>query len=86
MDQPATGILRITYLDGKNHKFEYVRETNTATLLSRLQDGIKQNILFIKLEKKLLAIPFYNIKSIEVSPPPSKLPNTTIVAVRQFEA
>ncbi len=85
MDTPETGIMRINYLDGKSQKFEYVRETNTAMLLSLLQDAIKQNMLFIKLEKKLLAIPFYNLKSIEVSPPPSKLPNTTIVATRQFE-
>ena len=86
MAETLIGILKINYVDGKSQKFEHVRETDTSMLLSRLQDAIKQTMLFIKLEKKLLAIPFCNIKSIEVSPPPSKLPNTTIVATRQFEA
>jgi hypothetical protein len=86
MDEPLIGVLQINYVDGKSHKFEHVRETDTAMLISRLQDAIKQTMLFIKLEEKLIAIPFYNIKSIEVSPPPSKLPNTTIIATRQFEA
>jgi hypothetical protein len=84
MGEPLIGVLQINYVDGQSQKFEHVRETDTAMLISRLQDAIKQTILFIKLENKLLAIPFYNIKSIEVSPPPSKLLNTTIVATRQF--
>ncbi len=86
MDTPETGILRINYLDGKSQKFEYIRKTDVTTLLSLLEDSIKQTMFFIKLEKKLIAIPFHNIKSIEVFPPPPKLPNTTIVATRQFEA
>jgi hypothetical protein len=86
MDEPLIGVLQINYVDGQSQKFEHVRETDTAMLISRLQDAIKQTMLFIKLEKKLLAIPFYNIKSIEVYPPPPKLPNTAIVATKQFEA
>jgi hypothetical protein len=85
MSTIETNILTVNYLDGESKKFECIHATETTKMLSLLQDALKQNMMFISLKEKVVAIPFYNLKSIELSPLPPKLPSTAIIATRQLE-
>jgi hypothetical protein len=78
MKPTNTGIMKITYNDGAEQSFEYIRAEVLVDLINRIQAALNQNHLLLELENRLLIIPFNSIKMIEISPPPPKLPNTTI--------
>jgi len=51
-------------------------------IVKKLQDALEAKFLMIELENKLQAIPFSNVLSIEVSPPPVKLPANCIAGAK----
>ncbi len=82
MNDGAKGILTIRYMNGTEQKFEYTRTEDALNVASRIQDVLKGNQLLLELEDRFLIIPMSNIQSIEVSPPPAKLPPNTLRNVR----
>ena len=82
MNDGAKGILTIRYMNGTKQKFEYTRTEDALNVASRIQDVLKGNQLLLELEDRFLIIPLNNIQSIEVSPPPAKLPPNTLRNVR----
>jgi hypothetical protein len=74
--------LVVRYIDGNSNSFAFVREDEDPQSLVRLDEAIKAQILFLELSDHLMAIPFHNIKSIEVYPKPKRAPRYSIRNVR----
>ncbi len=82
MNDGAKGTLTIRYMNGTEQKFEYTRTEDALNVASRIQEVLKGNQVLLELEDRFLIIPMSNIQSIEVSPPPAKLPPNTLRNVR----
>ena len=76
-------FLTIHYVNGAKQKFEFpVQPDETLSAAGRIKELLASNQLIIELEDRVLIIPFQSIQSIEVSPPPEKIPATAIRNVR----
>lgn len=85
MSDENRGIMTIRYVNGTEQKFEYARLKDDSDILSaasRIQDMLKANQILLELENRFLIIPLQNVLSIEVSPPPVKVPQNTVKNVR----
>lgn len=78
MFEENTGMLTVHYTDGTEQRFEYTRAKEDVNLAAVVQEALKSSQLVIELQDKMLVIPMQSIKTIEVSPPPSKLPRFVI--------
>lgn len=78
MFEQNAGILTVHYTDGTEQRFEYARAKEDVNLATVVQEALKSNQLVIELQDKMLVIPMQNVKTFEVSPPPSKLPRFVI--------
>lgn len=74
MFEENTGMLTVHYTDGTEQRFEYTRANEDVNLAAVVQEALKSSQLVIELQDRMLVIPMQSIKTIEVSPPPSKLP------------
>ncbi len=86
MSNSNTAHLKLCYMDGTEQRFEYVQAQETQSLSSRIQDVMKLNQVIIEVGDKLLVIPMQNLKAIEISPAPKKLPNFVIRNARLIES
>ncbi|WP_204140110.1 hypothetical protein [Halomicronema sp. CCY15110] len=78
----------IQYMDGTEQQFEWDSQregTETANLVSHLQKMLHDENVLLEMGDKLLILQRQNIKSIEITPVPAKLPATTIHGVRAVE-
>lgn len=82
MGNGAIGYITIRFVNGTEQKFEYRRVEDRHNIATMLQGLLNANQLLLELQGSLLVIPFQNILSIEVSPPPAKLPLNTVKQVR----
>jgi hypothetical protein len=78
MSNSNTARLKLCYMDGTEQQFEYVRPEEVQSLSSRIQEALKLNQVLIEVDDRLLVIPMQNLKAIEISPVPQKLPNFVI--------
>ncbi len=78
MFEENTGMLTVHYTDGTEQRFEYTRAKEDVNLAAVVQEALKSSQLVIELQDRMLVIPMQSIKTIEVSPPPSKLPRFVI--------
>jgi len=88
MAEVSTGFLKIRYNDGRTQRFEYERIGETmANVAKVIQEGLQLGVLMLQLPDpdRLLAIPFTSIHSIEVVPPPPKMPSLVIKVVNEIE-
>ena len=88
MAEVSTGFLKIRYNDGRTQRFEYERIGETmANVAKVIQEGLQLGVLMLQLPDpdRLLAIPFTSIHSIEVVPPPPKMPSLVIKVVNEME-
>jgi len=88
MADVKTGFLKIRYTDGRSQRLEYERAGETmANVAKVIQEGLQLGVLMLQLPDpdRLLAIPFTSIQSIEVVPPPTKLPSLVIKVVNEME-
>ncbi len=72
------GILTVHYTDGTEQRFEYGRAKEDVNLAGVVEEALKSNQLVVELQDRMLVIPMQNVKTVEVSPPPSKLPRFVI--------
>ena len=82
MNDEARSVLTIRYTNGNEQKFELDREEDTLNIASRIQEVLNANQLLLDLGESVLIVPYQNIQSIEVSPPPPHLPSNAIRNVR----
>ncbi|MFC1824344.1 hypothetical protein ACFL9T_16670 [Thermodesulfobacteriota bacterium] len=72
-------FLTIHYVNGTTQKFEFpIQPDETLSGAARVKELLAGNQLIIELEDRVLIIPFQSIQSIEVSPPPEKMPATAL--------
>ena len=78
-------IVRMTvkYIDGSQENYEFPRQIIDESLLAqKIQDALDAKHLIIDLESKVQITPIHNILSIEITPPPLKLPPNAIKEAR----
>ena len=85
MGDETTARLIVKYTNGNTQTFEFTRQGNELTSGGLISKAVEGNMLILELEDKVLFIPFQNIESIEVSPPPAKLPETAVRGARFVE-
>ena len=87
MADARTGYLKIRYKDGTMQRFEYARAEEKVNVAERIKEMLQTGTLLLQLPdpKRLLVIPFSSIQTIEVVPPPPKMPGTVIAVVRELE-
>ena len=79
------GMLTINFNNGKVEKYEYDRAEDTFSVGGLIKEVAAGTMLIIGLEDKALFIPYSSIQSIEVSPPPPKLPDTAVRGARKVQ-
>lgn len=71
--------LTIHFTDSTKLSFEFPKQlTNPLTMAQKLSDMLKGESLVIEADGVLLLIPLNNVKYIQSTPPPEKLPETVI--------
>jgi hypothetical protein len=71
--------LTVTFSDGTVQTYGLTESQGDATqMASRIKNIMESNFLALELDHKLLMLPIQNIRSIEVSPTPTKLPDTVL--------
>ena len=87
MAEVRTGYLKVRFNDGTVQRYEYARAEEKTDVAERIREMLATGTLLLELPdpKRLLVIPFQNIQSIEVVPPPPKMPGVVIQVVREME-
>jgi len=78
MNRADKGILTIRYVNGSEEKFEYNRFEDEYSIAAHIKEALRENHLLLDLEDRLIVIPYQSILSLDISPPPTKLPTTTL--------
>ena len=77
MSERPTRFCKITFMDGESwdFTFEAVKDEGDPTL-GGLADSLNQmSNLVLELDGRLTVIPFANVRSVDLSPAPAKLPS-----------
>jgi hypothetical protein len=87
MADVKTGYLKVQFNDGTVQRYEYARAEEKTDMAERIREMLATGTLLLELPdpKRLLVIPFQNIQSIEVVPPPPEMPGVVIQVVREME-
>ncbi|HUJ18009.1 MAG TPA: hypothetical protein VL197_08445 [Nitrospirota bacterium] len=87
MSEMKTAYLKVQYLDGTMQRFEYARAEEKTNVAERIREMLQTGTLVLQIPgpNRLLVIPFSSIRSIEVVPPPPKMPGVVIKIVREME-
>lgn len=79
MVDEAARTLIVRYMDGTEQLYLFPgQDADPFTMAERIQEVLKARHLLLEVEGRLVIIPFQNVKAIEVSPPPEKLPPNVI--------
>jgi len=71
----------IHFMDGSKKVLEFPKQVaDDASAASKIEEALKARHLVVEAEGALLVFPFDNIKYIQVSPAPKKLPGFAIKA------
>lgn len=82
MSDTSKGMMTIRYVNGNENRFEFTRVDDTMNVATRIKEVLSANQIMLELEDRVLIIPLQNVQSIEVSPPPEKMPPNVIKNVR----
>jgi hypothetical protein len=82
MSEAVMVTLTIHYVDGSEDRFAFPRQGQSYDVVSRFEQVGQKNLLLLDVGDRLIAVPLSSIKSIEVSPPPEKLPPYAVRNVR----
>ena len=78
-------IVRMTvkFINGSEENYEFPHQiVDEAILAKKIQEALESQHLVIDLESKVQITPIHNILSIEITPPPLKLPPNAIKEAR----
>ena len=85
MIDKVKSTLTIHFVNGSEQEFEFTRLEDSLSVAQRIQDALSANQLLLELEDRLLVVPFQNILTVEVSPPPPKVRGNVLRNVRLVE-
>jgi hypothetical protein len=85
MVDKTRSTLTIRFVNGSEQRFEFARLEDSLSVAQRIQDALSANQLLLELEDSLLVVPFQNILTVEVSPPPPKVRGNVLRNVRLVE-
>ena len=75
--------MKITFSNGTEENYSFPRQSNDEYQVAKhIKEAMSEKFLAIELENKLQLIPFHNVVSIEVTPPPVKLPAHCLKGVK----
>jgi hypothetical protein len=86
MNSAGKGILTIRYVNGLEEKFEYDRFEDEYSIAAHIKEALRESQLLLELEDRLIVIPYQSILSLDISPPPAKLPATVLRKVVPISA
>ena len=71
--------LTVKFINGSQENYEFPNQiVDESFIASKIQEALESKHLIIDLKSKVQIIPIHNILSIEISPPPLKLPRNAI--------
>ena len=71
--------MTVTFINGSQENYEFPRQiVDESIIVKKIQEALESNHLIIDLTSKVQVIPMHNILSIEITPPPVKLPPSAI--------
>lgn len=77
--------LTVHYINGESYEFEFMpQQTLQGSAVTPLQQILGSHEIIIQLEDRVLVIPMENIQAIEISPPPTILPDIAIRNAQQI--
>jgi hypothetical protein len=82
MIDKTKSTLTIRFVNGYEEKFEFTHLEESLNIAQRIQDALNANQLLLELEDRLLIVPFQNILTVEISPPPPKVRGNVLRNVR----
>jgi hypothetical protein len=83
MTKQDTGTMVIRFVDGTEEVLEFaLPPQDDANLVARIQESLNAQHLIVEVAGKMVVYPFHNIKAIEVSPLPEKLPRVALRKAR----
>ncbi len=85
MGDEVKAVLTVRYVDGSEEKFEFSRRADDLSSAGRIQEALSANQILLELEDRVLIIPFQNVRAVEISPAPSKLPGIALKNVRPIK-
>lgn len=80
--------MTIQYMDGTSQTFEWLPDeerSQAANMVSNLQKNLQEDYILLEMGERLMIIPKFNIKTIEINAVPSKLPLSAIHGVHLVE-
>ncbi|MBW1749100.1 MAG: hypothetical protein JRJ37_00065 [Deltaproteobacteria bacterium] len=84
MNNETKGTLIIQYVNGTEQKFEFDRLEDDSSVVSRVQELLSANQIILELEDRIVVIPIQNIQSMEVLPPPARVPSSAVTKARKI--
>jgi archaeosine-15-forming tRNA-guanine transglycosylase len=87
MSEMKTGYLKIQFNNGTMQRFEYERAEEKSHIAERIREMLQSGTLILQIPgpNRILVIPFSSIQSVEVVPPPPKMPGVVIKVVREMD-
>lgn len=71
--------MKVKFVDGSEENYTFPRQsTDEFQVAKYMKEALGAQFVCVELEEKLQLLPVNNILSIEVTPPPVKLPSHTI--------
>ena len=83
MTKQDMGTMVIRFVDGTEEVLEFAfPPQDDANLAARIQETLNAQHLIVEVDRKMVVYPFHNIKAIEISPLPEKLPRVALKKAR----
>jgi hypothetical protein len=83
MSDETTVHMTIKLINGNEENYAFPRQNvEESTIAKKIQEALEAKHLIIDLKSKVQIIPIHNILSIEITPPPVKLPPNAIREAR----
>jgi hypothetical protein len=70
--------MSVHFTDGSKIAFKYPKDTDTATLATKVKKALEQDKIVVETADSLIVIPVSSIKYLQVTPQPDVLPDGVI--------
>ena len=85
-DSTPIAHITVTFNDGTVQTYGITeRQVDGLQMSSRVKTMMESSMVALELEDRLVMLPMHNIRMIEVSPAPNKLPDTVLRQVIRME-
>jgi len=84
MNTSQTNDLIVTYTDGTHDHFKFPSQADSFNMANLVEKLLSSAALALQMGDRLLIIPTANIRSVEISPCPGKLPDIVMHDVQRL--